>query len=191
MTLPSGNEMMKHCLILLSVLLSACSNLPKTITQAPINDIQLTEVRGKTQNFLGGAVRWGGVIVKVENEQNTTGIQVLSYPLGRYGRPRVNKLDTGRFFVTSSQFLDPAVYITGTEITVSGVLSGEVEKKIGNKTLVLPMVDSKDLHLWPDYDRYGYRYYGYGPYPYNHFGYYYPGFYYPGYRGYYRYRGCY
>jgi outer membrane lipoprotein len=40
-------------------------------------------------------VRWGGVIIGVENEQNFSLVQVLYYPLNSNGRPQTDKQNKG------------------------------------------------------------------------------------------------
>ena len=187
--------MMKKLAILLSLLVSACSNLPKNITEAPIRDIQLAEVRNNTAIFSGNAVRWGGIIVKVDNHENSTGIQVLSYPLGHYGQPLLQRGETGRFYLKTTDFLDPVIYAQGIEITVYGIVNGEINKQVGDKSLTLPVVDSQNIHLWQNYRRkqYPYSYYwphSYGFYARYPYGFYHHGFY-PGYRRYYGYPVCY
>ena len=178
-------------LIVMAFLLSACSNLPTTIRDAPARDFQIAEVRADTASFSGTDVRWGGIIATVDNQENFSAIQVLSYPLALYGRPLTHLQDTGRFYFQTADFLDPTVYVKGAAITISGTLNGEIAKKVGQKTLTLPVVDSQELHLWqyPRRQDYGYRDYWVS----NHrsYGYYPFGYSRRGYRRYNGYRACY
>ena len=91
----------------------------------------------------------GGSIIDVDNEQDYTLIQVLSYPLDFTGRPQFSKPSQGRFVIKSSEFLDPAVYAKDREITVAGVLEGDIERTVGKKTVRLPLVSSISMYLWP------------------------------------------
>jgi len=119
-------------------------------------------------------LRWGGTIINVVNEKDSSQIQALFYPINSYGRPRVDRKTEGRFAMTSLEFLDPAIFKEGTEFTVTGILSGEVQQQIGKKTLNLPLLTIEQIHLWPaqqqlddrfyPYPRYYYPYYRYGPY---------------------------
>ena len=141
-------------------------------------DISYTEATRDIAHFKEAPVRWGGVIVDVENEQKFSFIQVLYYPLNNYGRPQLDQPNKGRFLVKSPEFLDPAVYKKDKEITVSGTIKGDIERTIGNKTLRLPLISAQVMHLWPAYlpvNYYAYPYYGYyGYYPYYWGGYYWP-----------------
>jgi outer membrane lipoprotein len=168
--------MKQHLLSICLLLLSACSNLPPAIEKPPLYDISYGEATRNIARFKEAPVRWGGVIIDVENEQNFSLIQVLYYPLSSWGRPDTDDPNEGRFLIKSADFLDPAVYKKDTEITVAGVLKGDIERKVGNKTLRLPLISSTVIHLWPAYayapgSYYGYGGYGYG-YPYPYYGYY-------------------
>jgi outer membrane lipoprotein len=179
--------MKRHLLSICILLLSACSNLPTAIENPPLFDISYKQATRNIAQFKNAPVRWGGVVIDVENEQNYSLVQVLYYPLNSYGRPRIDKPNEGRFLIKSSEFLDPAVYTKDSEITVAGTLNGDVERKVGNKSLRLPLISSTTVYLWPTYAPgnyygyggygfgYGYPYYGYyGYYPYYWGGYYWP-----------------
>ena len=171
---------MKSYLFSLYLLLAACSNLPPAIENPPLYDISYSEATRNIANYKDAPVRWGGAVIDVENEQNFSLVQVLYYPLNSYGRPQLDRPNEGRFLIKSHEFLDPAVYTKNTEITVAGTLKGDIERTVGNKSLRLPMISAKVIHLWPAYvqgNYYGYGGFGYG-YPY--YGYY---GYYPYYRG--------
>ena len=178
--------MKRHLLLIFISLLSACSNLPPAIEDAPLYDISYSQATRNIAQYKAAPVRWGGVVIDVENEQNYSLVQVLYYPLKSYGRPQLDKANEGRFLIKSAEFLDPAVYTKDTEITVAGTLNGDVERKVGNKTLRLPLISSTVIYLWPVYVP-G-NYYGYGGYGYGGFGYGYP---YYGYYGYPYYWGGY
>lgn len=177
---------MNRYLILLCLFLSACSNLPPAIEDAPAIDISYSQAQQNIANYKNAQVRWGGVILDVENEQHFSLVQVLLYPLNSYGRPKLDKPNEGRFLIKSPKFLDPAEYAKDTELTVAGTLIEDVERRIGNKTLRLPMIAANVIHLWPKYepqDDYGYPGYGFGGFGYGYYPYY-GGFgYYPYNRG--------
>jgi outer membrane lipoprotein len=175
--------MKRHLLSICILSLSACSNLPPAIENPPLYDISYSEATRDIGHYKDAPVRWGGVVIDVENEQNYSLIQVLNYPLNYYGRPQLDKPNKGRFLIKSPEFQDPAVYKKDKEITVAGILKGDIARTVGNKTLRLPLILSTVLHLWPDYVPgnyyggfgYGYPYYGYyGYYPYYWGGYYWP-----------------
>jgi outer membrane lipoprotein len=169
---------MKPIFLLLCLVLTACSSLPPTIENPPAFDLAYSYAVQDPARYKNMSVRWGGVIAEVDNEQNASLVQVLLYPLNSYGRPMLDEQPQGRFVIKSSQFLDPLVYSKNSEITVAGSLTGSINRTIGKKTMMLPLVLSNTLYLWPvitysDYYGYGYPYggFGYGGYGYGGFGY--------------------
>lgn len=170
-------------LLLVFLLLAACSNIPTAIKDAPMYDIFYSQANQAMGSYKNASVRWGGVIVDVENEQDYSLLQVLYYPLTSYGKPQLNEAYAGRFAVKSVEFLDPAIYAKNTLITIAGTLAGDIERKIGNKTMRLPLMLATTLYLWPSYDPgsyyqggFGMGYGIYGPYAYPYYlrGYYQP-----------------
>ena len=168
---------MKNYLLITCFILTACSNLPPAIKDPPAFDLGYQQALANLGNYKNAPVRWGGTIVEVENEPSFSAIQILLYPLGSYARPDLDEPHQGRFVIKSTEFLDPAVYTKDTAITVAGTLEGDTERTIGKKTLRLPLVAAKHIHLWqkrdyvPYYGGYGYGgyypyggFYGYNPY---------------------------
>lgn len=169
---------MRRYLLSICLLLGACSGLPERVREVPVTDVTYSQASPNLNSYKETSVRWGGVIVDVENEENFTLLQVLSYPLNSYGRPQLNKQTEGRFVIKSAEFLDPAVYAKDKEITVAGTIKGDIERTIGKKTVRLPLISSTAIYLWPVYYRndpyFGYGYRGYGGYGYGfspYFGY--------------------
>ena len=172
---------MKNYLLITCLLLGACSNLPPAIEDPPAYDLSYQEALLNIAKYKNAPVRWGGTIIEVENEPSFSAIQVMLYPLGSYGYPDTDEANQGRFVIKSPEFLDPAVYTKNTAITVAGTLEGDTERIIGKKTMRLPLVAAKQIHLWQEqnYPR-NYGYGGYGGFGYGGgFGYPYGGFYGP------------
>ncbi|MEK7771676.1 MAG: Slp family lipoprotein [Pseudomonadota bacterium] len=168
---------MRPYLLLSCLLVSACAGLPSAVRDAPAVDVSYYQASRDIHSYKDAPVRWGGVIIDVENEAHSSLIQVLSYPLDYSGRPQLHKPGEGRFVIKSPEFLDPAVYAKDKEITVAGVIGGDIERTVGKRMIRVPLLSATAIYLWPVYhDHYDYR--SYGPSPY--FGY--PG-YYPFYRG--------
>lgn len=176
---------MKWILLLLTLILPACSTLPVAIQNAPVPNLNYAEVNGNIELYKNYRVRWGGTIIQVDNEENFSRLQVLYYPLDSFGKPYTDSQTAGRFVLETPEFYDPAVYRKNAKITAAGIVKGSTTLKIGNKSLIVPVIDLQQLHIWPETSRYDYRYdYGVG------FGYYpYPWGFYP--YGYYRYRRFY
>ena len=87
---------MRLYLLLACLALSACAGLPSAVRDVPVKDISYSEASQNPNSYKDTAVRWGGVIIDVDNEESFTLVQVLSYPLNIYGRP-AHQAERGAF----------------------------------------------------------------------------------------------
>lgn len=165
----------RHLPLVLLFFLSACSSMPSAIRDFSAVDMPYQLVSQNVDSYQGTPIRWGGTVIDIENEKDSSLVQILYYPLDRSGFPQTSQAGEGRFAVITSDFLDPAILTRNSKVTVIGTLSGGIERTVGNKLIRIPLVTSDAIYLWPkDYDanrRYGYGRYPYGYYPYSHFGY--------------------
>lgn len=158
---------MNPYLLLPCLLLGACAGLPQAMKDVRVVDITYTQASQNLDGHKDVSVRWGGVIIDVENEENFSLVQALFYPLDYLGRPQLDEPHGGRFVIKSTEFLDPVIYAKDREITVVGTLNGGIERTVGKKVIQAPLLLSAAIHLWPAYQNYygyGPYYYGYGPY---------------------------
>ena len=172
---------MKKLILLLSMVLAGCSTMPPVLKNVSAVDIQLNEVRNNVAGFEGKPVRWGGTIIKVENEDSASRMQILYYPLDSSARPKLDETSQGRFLIQTQKFLDPAIYKKNSKITVTGLLNGTASRRIGKKMLQMPVIDVENDYLWPEEKNPYYQPFCSGYYPSLYYGYYGFGsrFYYP------------
>lgn len=162
------------------LLLSGCaSNLPKVIDDAPIPDIQYSQVKENLKQNTGKTVRWGGKIISVENNQQSSRIEILSMPLDSYGEPFQSDNYQGRFLAEVNEFIDEEHYKNKT-ITVYGTVETIITKAIDEHDYEYPLIKTSEYHIWPKriaranrypyYDPFLYpRFYGgFGRWPYLH-----------------------
>lgn len=178
--------MKQFLVLLLFVFLTGCSGLPKKMRHEPYSKTSLKEVKINLSSYQDQPLRWGGTLINVTNKESSSQAQILFYPLSRYGRPRTDRATEGRFAISYSQFLDPAVYKEGAEITVTGILSGNIKQTIGEKVLILPLLKATHIHIWPKYQRVDNRF-QHSPYYYHPSPYFYPPFPYYRYNDFYYY----
>ena len=157
---------MKKYLFLFYSLLGACTSLPQAMKNVHVVDLTYSQVSQNIDSHKDTPVRWGGVIIDVENEENFSFVQILYYPLSYSGRPQPDELHGGRFVIKSTEFLDPVVYAKDKEITVTGVLNGKIKRLVGKKIIQVPLIQSSGIHLWPEGNGYG----GYGSYYHGFYG---------------------
>lgn len=169
--------------IALVLFLAGCaSGVPEPVRRAPETVIGVEQVRRDATAFAGMKVRWGGIVIGVENRDRDSLIEVLSQKLDRSGRPIASDKTEGRFLARREGFVDPAVYKEGREITIVGTVRGSLTRTIGGFRYTYPLISAETLHLWkprPEPKAYPYYWDPYWPYPW------YPGYPYYGYPPYY------
>ncbi len=153
---------MRPYLFLSCLLLGACTSLPQAMKDAHVVDVTNVQVSQNIDSHKDVSVRWGGIIIEVQNEENFSLVQALFYPLNYLGRPKLGRPHGGLFVFKSTEFLDPEVYVIGKEITVVGILNGGIKLTAGEEVIQVPLLLSTAIHLWPEY--YHKDYYDYGGY---------------------------
>jgi outer membrane lipoprotein len=112
-------------------------------------------VSASPQAATGKSVQWGGTIIGTTNLQDRTRIEVLAYPLDSKARPKSEGNPLGRFFLEQSGFLDPATYKQGRELSAVGTVTGTLNSKVGEASYEHPVVDARQIYLWPESQGYG------------------------------------
>lgn len=137
---------MRMLLALLTTILaaSACTTVPEQI-QGDFPNISPHRVE---PGVFGQPVRWGGVIVNVRHEPDSTCFEVLSRDLDKYLRPNQEDYSAGRYYACKPGFLDPAVFTVGREITTTGHIRNIRIGQIEGMEYGYPVLDVDSLVLW-------------------------------------------
>ncbi len=156
--------------------LAGCVSVPEPLRSGPQQSPDPAQVRAAPEQYAGMGVRWGGVIVAVENGAAQSEVEVVARPLSGSARPLLTDATAGRFLARISGFIDPVDYAAGREITVVGVVEGVEQRDIGAYRYSYPRVKVTSHHLWPVrlppvqdpyfYSPFYYPWYPYGPYYY-------------------------
>ncbi|GMU45011.1 MAG: Slp family lipoprotein [Xanthomonadales bacterium] len=123
--------------------LAGCASMPTPLQ----GDYDYSEPREAARD---ARVRWGGRVIGVQPAQTQTCIDVLGLPLDERARPRDVDADIGRFRACQPGFVDPAVFVGGREVTVTGQVEAQVEEQIGEYRYRMPQVRIGTLFLWPE-----------------------------------------
>ena len=124
-------------------LLSGCVTVPEPL-RGEFSDLPPNQPGASAER-----VRWGGRLIDVLPAADQTCLEVLGMPLDSSARPRDLDADIGRFRACKAGFLDPAVFISGREVTVIGAIEAQVERQIGEYNYRMPQVRVETLFLWP------------------------------------------
>jgi outer membrane lipoprotein len=126
------------------------------IREPPADNPTLANVQANPTAFVNQRVRWGGIIVSTRSVENRTEVEIRAKPLGNDGRPEPGDVSLGRFLVSNNEFLDPAVYNAGREVTVYVVSQNVLVRNIGTHPYLYPTVKADQLYLWAEPSEYGY-----------------------------------
>ncbi len=159
-------------ILMLIVAISGCTS-SKAIRTPVADSISIEQARQTKET--GKMVRWGGLIVGVDNKSDHSIIEIVAKPLTRYGVPKISNKTGGRFLARSDEFLEPEDIKSGRYITVSGLLNDYQTGKIGDYEYEYPLVQINEYNVWPvnNYRRPYHRYHSFyhydpfwGHYPY-------------------------
>lgn len=165
------------CASVLASMLAACVSVPQQFQgeYTPLTPAQVTPAD------IGVPIRWGGVVLATQPEDDRTCFEILSKPLAKSMRPGSSDQTLGRFIACRSGFLDPEVFARGREVTLTGTLVELEQRKVGEFDYLYPIVQAGFITMWPervevlvpDYDPFYrpwywspyYHHYPYGPAP--------------------------
>ncbi len=138
--------------LLAAVVLSsaACApTFPQRITDQVDKRITFTDLIKDPDSYKGKWVMFAGVIVASRTEKDGSSyIEILQKPADSKGRPHRTDETGGRFIAVSKQFIDPAVYGRGREITIVGEVVGSSVRPLGEIAYRYPLLAVEALHLW-------------------------------------------
>lgn len=138
-------------LIVIVVLLSTgCAH----VISAPLREqaeppLPFAQLRANPDAYKDQTVILGGEILRTENLQDGTRLEVLQRSLDRSEAPARTDDTGGRFMAVCPEYLDPAVYSEGRRITIGGRVLGSYTGKIGEVVYVYPLISCQETHLWP------------------------------------------
>lgn len=142
--------MPKILALLLALLwLGACATGPRYPATGVATDLLPAEVSASPASHRGTRVIWGGIIVATRNLREYTEIEVLGYPLDSRQRPLTSRTPQGRFLVRQAGYLEEVDHAPGRHMTVTGILGDKLDGRVGEATYTYPLVQARDLHLWP------------------------------------------
>lgn len=159
--------MIKWAVLFIVFFLAGCSTLPDSLQMAnESNLVTYPEVASSPEANADKLARWGGVIAHIENQADSTLVEMVHFPLRSYGRPSTSNESIGRFRVYVDGFLDPMVFKAGRSITFNGQVIGIEDGQVGEQQYRFPAIQASAYHLWQDIETVDIR--GIDVWPYHH-----------------------
>jgi outer membrane lipoprotein len=163
------------------LVLIACSGCVSAISDQLRSEldpsITFAQLLKSPETSIGKKVMLGGVIVRTNNYEKESEVEVVQKELDSSDYPEGSDYSGGRFIFLYKGFLEPEIYEEKRKVTGAGTVIGARQGKVGEKVYTFPVIEVQELKLWekesqnyyPYYDPYfygGFRYgYGFG-YPY-------------------------
>lgn len=126
-----------------------CSSVPDEIaTENEDALVSYKVAKHQGEKVVGEPARWGGVIADVRNAEDHTVLEIVSFPLKRWGRPEVSDNSQGRFLAVVNDFVDPDVYKPGRSMSFLGQIGEPQQGKIDEYIYTYPVIEARGYHLW-------------------------------------------
>jgi len=130
------------------------SALPPELQSQVDQTVAFTQLLQAPDQSRGRVVIFGGEVLSAKRLKDGTRIEVLQLPLGDRQIPIPDRTASeGRFLAIQKEFLDPAKLPRGTRVTVVGEVTGSMTLPLDESQYTYPVLDVKNLMVWPDMDR--------------------------------------
>jgi outer membrane lipoprotein len=160
----------------MSLFISSCAHvISKEYRNTAVKDLPFSQLMRNPNACLDKMFIFGGLIAETKMTAQGTEIEVVQSPLDRFGDIIDEDVSEGRFILRTSGKLDPVIYRQGRGIVMAGILTGSLNKMLGDMEYAYPVFDAKEIYLWKEDEYYPYP----DIYPYWYGPSYYPSFYYP------------
>jgi outer membrane lipoprotein len=145
--------MLRHLFIFTAVFLGGCAtDIPKQISEPLPSAPEFNEVQRDIGGYDQNLIRWGGVILELQERQTDSLLEISARELNSWGEPLNNDQSPGRFKARFDAQLDESIYRKGRRITVYGRLEvAPAEMPTGAQ---MPVVHVENQYLWPEYNNY-------------------------------------
>ena len=139
------------------------STLPPDLAEQIDPLLLFPHIKEDPASFNGKLIILGGQVLAAKRLKDATQLTILQLPLINDQEPTTELTQSqGRFIAEQKQFLDPATVPPGSRITLTGELSGSVQRSLDETLYTYPTLIIKHFKIWPTYPP---DYARYGPYP--------------------------
>jgi outer membrane lipoprotein len=143
---------------ILLILIVSCAPFSQQVMHEVKREIAFNEVLKAPESFKGEAIIWGGVIIETITRSDETLIIVRQTELDFQKQPKDLDKSAGRFIIRYRGFLDPSIYSRDREVTVAGTIAGKEERPIGEHQYMYPLIDTREIRLWENWNGAPYYY---------------------------------
>ncbi|HEY8370033.1 MAG TPA: Slp family lipoprotein [Thermodesulfobacteriota bacterium] len=139
--------------VAVAVLLAGCASHPisEPLRAAAKDQPPFAALVADPAAYVGKTVVLSGIVLGAfPGPAGGTVLEVLQTPADSAGRPGDPDRSEGRFLAVDTRRLDPAIYAPGRRVAVGGeVVRTETREVPGGGTITYPVVEARELHLFP------------------------------------------
>ena len=138
-------------MVALGLLAPGCATvISKQVREKVNKEVTFSRVKEDPEAYQGEVVMWAGVIIRSENREEGTLIEILQKATDWEGAPEKTDRSGGRFLALYDGYLETAVFNEGREVTVAGEVAGKRALPLGQIDYVYPLISILEIHLWPE-----------------------------------------
>jgi len=142
-------KMVPTALAILLLLTTACSHVISKEARKGIDpEATFAAVKAAPGAYQDKTLLLGGVIVRNELAASGSTLEVFRWKLDRWGEPVAADENGGRFLAVTERLLDPALYVPGRLVTLTGTVSGETTRPLGQINYQYPIFRIGEIYLW-------------------------------------------
>jgi outer membrane lipoprotein len=148
----SPYRLLTRCALLflaLSAFAACAPAISKQYRQQADQSLSFPVLAADPEAYKGKTVILGGVIAQTTTKTGETELEIVQKPLESDNIPETTDKSEGRFLVIVDRFLDPLIYKKDRKITVAGEVVGKEVRKLDNLDYTYPVIQSKEIKLWP------------------------------------------
>jgi len=144
-------------IIILLLLISSCAPvISKDVRDQVAPGVTFKDVLEDPDAYVGKTVLWAGVILKAENDNEGTLLEVMQTPTAFRGKPGSIGWSKGSFMaLANGSHLDSTIYTKDKGVTIAGEVQGKQAQRLllDEGQLGYPLILVKEIHPWPRDDR--------------------------------------
>jgi outer membrane lipoprotein len=140
---------MSLSIVSLLVMLTGCASTEGAGSSPDAQALTFLQIKATPDSFKGQPVVFGGEVLTARRLKDGTRIEILQLPLDKSTRPGYDLTQSqGRFIALQREFLDPATLPPGTNVTVTGEVTGSITLPLDETDYTYPVIDIKQLRVW-------------------------------------------
>jgi len=142
---------MRKLLLLITTILCLVGCAPVISSQSlqlVDNSISFAELRQAPERHIDKHLFLAGEIAAARNTNDGGELEIIQFPSDEQGKITDRDKSGGRFIAKASDFLEPAVYRNGLQVTLVGKVLGKKTMQLDSVDYTYPVLAVHEIYLW-------------------------------------------